>query len=133
MACPVVLSNYLVTALVNLLTNQGTYTSPATLYAALYTASPGQGNTGPEVSTVGTGYTRQPVTWSSVVSNQSTNTEVITFPLATSNWGTINFVALFDAASGGNLLAFAPATISINITTGSVFQINIGDLVLGFQ
>lgn len=134
MACQVALSNYLATALVKLLTNQGTYVSPPTLYAALYTASPGQGNTGPEVSaTGGSNYARQPIVWSAVTSNQATNTTVISFPTAGTNWGTISFIALFDALTGGNLLVFGAATTSIPITVGTVFQINIGDLALSLQ
>lgn len=133
MACQVTLSYYLVDALVKHLTNQATFTPPATLYAALFITSPGQNNTGTEVSTAGTGYVRQPVVWTVLTNHQSTNSAVITFPTAIANWGTVAFVALYDAVANGNLIAFAQMPAAVTINKPSVFQINLNQLVLSFQ
>lgn len=133
MACPVTLSFYLIDALLKHLTNQATFAPPTQLYLALYTNSPGQGNTGPEVSTIGTGYVRQAVAWTAVASHQTSNAVVITFPSPLIPWGTVNFVGLFDAASGGNLLAFAALNTAVAVNTGTIFQVNLNQLVLSFQ
>jgi hypothetical protein len=133
MSCSPVISNYLITKLLDVLTNQASYTSPTTVYLALYTSNPGVGNTGTEVS--GGSYARQSITWSSVGSGQSaSNTNTITFPTATGNWGTISYWALFDASTGGNLLMFTPTSISVAITTGQSYpNITSGQVVLAFQ
>lgn len=116
------------------LTNQGTYTSPATVYVALYTSNPNPDNSGTEVSTSGTAYVRQAVTWSTVgTGNSANNSATITFPTATANFGTVSYIALFDAVSSGNLLAFAAAASAIAVNTGNVYQLNAAQLVLSFQ
>lgn len=132
MACNPVLSNYLINKQLLVLTNQGTFTSPATVYLALYTSIPNPNNSGTEVS--GTAYVRQAITWAAVGSGQTTNNSVtITFPAAGSNWGTVTYLALFDASTSGNLLMFAPATTSIAVNTGNVYQVNTGQLVMSMQ
>ena len=39
------------------------------------------------------------------------------------NWGTITHAAIFDASTGGNMLAWAPLTTSRTINDGDVFRI----------
>lgn len=133
MACPLTLSYFLIDALLNAVTNQVAFTSPTTLYVGLFTSNPNPDNSGTEVSTSGTGYVRQAVTWSPVVSHQTDNAEVITFPISTSPWGTITYVALFDAVSAGNLLAFTLATTVVTLGTGNIYQFNPNTLILSFQ
>lgn len=81
---------------------------PATLYFALYTSAPTSAGGGTQVS--GNGYARVGVTAGTakftVTANAVTNDDAITWPQATGNWGDIVAVGIFDAASGGNLLAF---------------------------
>jgi len=43
-------------------------------------------------------------------------------------YGTVVAVGVFDAATGGNLLAYADLTASKTIDTGDVFRIPAGDL-----
>jgi|SRR5579871_2592046 len=135
MSCPLVLSNYLINKLLLTLTNQGQWTAPTTVYLALYTTNPNPNNSGTEVSTSGgSGYVRQAISWASVGSNLSVaNNAVITFPTASTNWGAITYLALFDAVSGGNMLMFTPLASSILINSGSIFQTAIGNLTAAFQ
>ena len=42
--------------------------------------------------------------------------------------GTVLAVGVFDASSGGNLLAYSTLTTNKTIDTGDVFRINAGDL-----
>ena len=132
MACTAVLSNYLINALLEVIVNQDTFTSPANIYLALFTTNPNPDNSGTEVS--GTAYARKAVTWSSVGTGISTsNSANITFPQAGSNWGTVAYLALFDALTSGNLLMFAPATTSIPVNSGNIYQVNAGLLTMSLQ
>jgi hypothetical protein len=133
MSCSPVLSNYLITNLLKVFTNQGTYSSPSTVYLALYTSDPNPGNSGTEVS--GGSYARQSITWASVGTGQSTsNTNTINFPTATGNWGAISYWALFDASTSGNLLMFAPVSTTITINNGQTYPaITSGELVMALQ
>lgn len=55
----------------------------------------------------------------------------ITFPTcSTTTWGTISTIVFFDAASGGNALAFADLTVPKAIGVNDTLKINAGDLTL---
>jgi len=101
------------------------YTAPATLYVGLYTSDPGEGNTGTEVS--GGSYARQSAAFT-ITGNAAANTAAIEFPTASGSWGTVTYVGVSDASSGGNLLASGALTTSKTISSGDVFRIPTGDL-----
>jgi hypothetical protein len=101
------------------------YTSPSTVYVALYTVAPTDSTTGTEVS--GGGYARQSASFTTT-GNAATNASAIEYPTATGNYGTVVATALLDASSGGNMLAFATLSASKTISTGDVFRIPAGDL-----
>ena len=98
------ITTYLENALENAVLRNTSYTSPATVYLALFTVAPGVGGGGTEVS--GGSYARQAVTFSAPASGATSNSGAITFPTATANWGTVVAWGLFDAATSGNLLLF---------------------------
>ena len=100
------------------------YTAPATLYVGLFTSSPGETGSGTEVS--GGSYARQTIAFT-VTGNQASNTAAVEFPTATASWGTVTFAAIYDALSGGNLLAYGALTTSKTIDNGDVFRIPAGD------
>ena len=100
------------------------YTAPATLYVGLFTSSPGETGSGSEVS--GGSYARQTIAFT-VTGNQASNTAAVEFPTATASWGTITYAAIYDAVSGGNLLAYGALTTSKTIDNGDVFRIPAGD------
>ena len=52
----------------------------------------------------------------------------IEFPTATASFGTVSHVAVFDASTGGNMIAYAALTASKAIDTGDVFRVPSGDL-----
>lgn len=82
------------------------------VYIALYKTNPTDSNTGEEVT--GGGYQRQSVTFSAPtqVADKGTiaNSADINFPVASAEWGTIAFVGVTDATTGGNLLAYQAIT-----------------------
>lgn len=120
------MSNYLENALINATLRNTSYTSPATVYVALYTTDPTDADTGTEIS--GNGYARQSVTFGAPSNGASTNSGAVEFPQATGSWGTVAFIGLRDASSGGNLLYHSPLDASKTISTGDVFRISAGNL-----
>jgi len=104
------------------------YTAPTTLYVALYTVAPTDTGGGTEVS--GGAYARQTAafTVSGTSPTTASNSAAVEYPTATANYGTVVAVGVFDASSGGNLLAYANLDTSKVVSTGDVFRFNTGDL-----
>jgi hypothetical protein len=103
------------------------YTPASTLYVGLYTAAPSYTGGGTQVS--GGSYARTAVTFSvSGTTTLCTNSAAVEFPTASASWGTIVAVGVFDASTGGNLLAWADLATNKTIDTGDVFRIATGDL-----
>jgi len=104
------------------------YTAPSTLYVALYTVAPTDTGGGTEVS--GGGYVRKTAAFTVSGTNPTTasNSAAVEYPTATANYGTVVAVGIFDALSGGNLLAYANLDTSKVVSTGDVFRFNTGDL-----
>jgi hypothetical protein len=118
-------SNYLETELLDHVFAGNAYTSPSAVYVGLFTATPGEDDSGTEVS--GGSYARQAGSFS-VSGNTATTTAAIEFPTATASWGTITHIGIYDASSAGNLLAYASLTASKAIASGDVFRIPTGDI-----
>jgi hypothetical protein len=120
------MSNFLENALVNATLRNTSYTSPTTVFVALYTTDPTDADTGTEVS--GNGYARQSVTFSAPSNGATSNSAAVEFPQATGSWGTVAYIGLRDASSGGNLLYHTALDASKTIATGDVFRISAGSL-----
>jgi hypothetical protein len=121
MATGVSLSNYYENKIIDHMFRGQAFTPPATVYLALFTVAPGETGGGTEVS--GGGYARKPVTFSAASAGSTSNSSDIDFGTATANWGTIVAVGLFDAATGGNLLAYGSLTSSKTVNSGDGFKI----------
>jgi len=120
------MSNYLENALINATLRNTSYTSPATVYVALYTSDPTDANTGTEVS--GGSYARTAVTFGAPSNGVSTNSAAVEFPTCTSSWGTITHIGILDASTSGNLLYHTPLTTSKVIDVDDIFRIASGNL-----
>ena len=120
-------SNYLETELLDHVFAGNAYTAPSTLYLALHTANPDEDGSGTEVSTSGTAYARQSASFT-VSGNTATTSAAIEYSTATANFGTVSHVGIWDASTGGNLIAYAALTSSKTIETGDVFRVPAGDL-----
>ena len=120
------MSNYLENALVNAVLRNTAYTSPTTVYLALYTSDPTDADAGTEVS--GNAYARQSITFGSPSNGVTTNSAAIEFPQATGSWGTVAYVGIRDASTGGNLLFHTALDASKTIATGDVFRVASGSL-----
>lgn len=105
--------------------------SPATVYLALSTADPLDDASG--IAEPSGGYARQSITFGTVSSTNGVGTSVsnnanVVFPIATGDWGSITHGALYDAASGGNMLSYWQWTASKLIETGDTWVLASGDL-----
>ena len=118
-------SNTFETTLLTWAFSSNSATRPTAWFLALYTAAPGEAGGGTEVS--GGGYARQSVAFT-ISGNEATNSGAIEYPTATSSYGTVTHVGVFDASSGGNLIAYAALATSKAIDTGDVLRVPAGDL-----
>lgn len=101
-------------------------TRPTAWYVGLFTADPTDTGSGATEIT-GNNYSRVSATFS-VSGATATTTAAVEFAAATGSWGTISHIGIFDASSGGNLIAHSALSASKAIGTGDVFRIPTGDL-----
>jgi|TARA_B110000259_G_scaffold182542_1_gene226295 hypothetical protein len=118
-------TNFLETEILDHVFAGAAYTAPSQHYLGLFTAAPGEAGGGTELS--GSAYARQTVDFSTSGATTS-NDAAIEFPTATGSWGTVTHVGVFDAATSGNLMAYATLSSSKAIATGDVFRVPTGDL-----
>ena len=117
-------SDYLENAILNATLRGVAYTSPATVYVALFTSDPTDAATGTEVS--GGAYARQAITFGAPSAGTCSNSADVLFPIATAAWGTVTHIGIFDAASGGNLLYSAALTTSKTIAADDQLKLATG-------
>ena len=118
-------TNFLETEILDHVFAGAAYSAPSQHYLGLFTAAPGEAGGGTELS--GSAYVRKAVNFATSGATTSNNA-AIEFPTATGSWGTVTHVGVFDAASSGNLMAYATLSSSKAIATGDVFRVPTGDL-----
>jgi len=116
------------------------FVAPTTLYVALFTNTSGNAATNLEagtltdevVTTGGTLYARQTITFAAASSGSSATNATVTFPTAGAAFGTITHVAVVDGATrgAGNVLFWGAVTTSKTIDTGDTFSISSGNLTV---
>jgi len=125
-------SDYLENKILDFLLGGVSYTPPTTLYIALFTVAPTDAGGGTEVS--GEGYARvavanNTINFPAASNGTKSNGTTITFPTATSDWGQIVAVGIYDSATNGNLLFWANLTTARTILSGDTAQFAAGSLV----
>lgn len=114
--------------------NKSTYAINATLnsllagseYLALFVNDPAPSGSGTEVT--GGSYARLPITWSTISANQKTNTAAINFTGLPAT--TINYWAIYDALTGGNLVYYGPLSQGVTVPVGGVFDVLANNLLI---
>lgn len=132
------MSDYIEQNLLKLLF-RGTALTPPSTYVALFITDPAETGAGTEVA--GGAYARQRVYTDGVTQpywtapaaeagggHEVRNAQVITFPDATADWGNVGYVAIYDAATGGNMLFAGALTSAKSILAGDVFRFKVDDL-----
>jgi len=124
------MSDYLEVALLNATLNGTAFTAVNNPYVSLHTADPTDAGTGTEVS--GGSYARTAASFATASGTSglvATDADV-TFPTATATWGTVGWIGLWDAASGGNMLYHTALDSSKTIDSGDIFKITTGNLTV---
>ena len=124
-----IMSDYLEGKFIDYILRNGTFASPASVYAGLFTASPADAGGGTEVS--GGAYQRVTLTgaFDAAVNGATSNTAIITFPTASAVWGAVTSIGIFDAATSGNLLFYGTFTNQpLQVDTGDTLSIAAGNL-----
>lgn len=130
-------STFLENELYDHLFRNAAYTSPTTVYAALFgtTASVANLEAGTLTGEIsGNAYARTAITFGAPASGAGSNSSAVTFPAASGgNWGTIRYMAIMDAATVGNVLMHTQLDSDVVINDGNQFQFNIGDIDADFK
>jgi hypothetical protein len=117
------------------------YVAPAAFWVALFTAGATDagvsGTTGVEPPGA-SAYARQPVTWVAAPaqddgSSAVWNNAVLQWQPATTGWGTLTGLGVFDAVTAGNLLAYAPLVIPKFVSYGDAVRFPVNTLMIGLQ
>jgi hypothetical protein len=132
-------SNFLENKVLDHVLGEGarTFTSPATIYLALFKetgtgtlANLEAGTLTDEISTSGTAYGRQGVNFSAAASGTAATNGTVSWTTATADWGTVTAVAVMDASTAGNVLFYGNLTASKAISSGDTFQISSTNLTV---
>lgn len=101
------------------------YTSPTTVYLGLFTTATSEVGGGTEVS--GGSYARLAITFSAgTLPGEAVQSAGLTFPAMPT--ATVVAVAIFDAASVGNMLIHGRLPRARSVTAGQPFILNSADL-----
>ncbi len=97
----------------------------ATTYIALFTANPTDVSGGGTEVTGGSyarvAFTNNTTNWPNASGTSPTtkaNGVAITFPAPSANWGTVTGMAVYDAASNGNLIGWTALNVNKTINNG---------------
>ena len=124
-------SDYTENLVLNWLLTTNSATRPTAWYVGLFTAAPSDTGGGTEVA--GSGYARTATGTITVSGTATTATNAAASEFAAAsggNWGTITHAAIFDASTGGNMIAWSALTTSRTINDGDVFRIPAGSLTV---
>lgn len=124
-------SDYLENELLDHVFGGASYSAPATVYVGLFTAAPSDAGGGTEVS--GGSYARTACTFGTAASGTIANSANCEFPTATASWGTVTHMAIFDAASAGNMLAWSALTSSKAVDTNDLLRFSAGQLTVSLD
>ena len=132
-------SNYLENALLDHVLTATAFAQPSR-YIALFNNTSGNaltnleaGTLTDEVSTSGTAYARQSVTFAAASGGSSATNATVTFPAATgAGFGSVTHVAVMnsDVEGSGNVLFYGAVTTAKQIDAGDTFQISSGNLTI---
>lgn len=128
------LSDYAEAALLDHLFSLSAGFAQPTLYLALSTADPTEDGSGlaepaagayARVVTAGTDWSR--------TANVVENANELSFPQATASWGTLTHAAIYDAATGGNLIAYGPLGTAKAIAANETLRFPAGNITFSLD
>ena len=132
-------SNYTENNVINALLRGVEFPLPTKTYLSLHTANPGESG-GNEVSTTNwPSYVRKDAAngdniedgWNAASDGTTTNAQQVLYPSHNGASAiTITHWAIYDAATGGNMLVYAPLNTSRTLQPGDVFVFDAGALTV---
>lgn len=122
-------SNYLEDRVLNHVFGGVTLAQPAAVYVALHTADPEEDGSGAQVT--GGSYARQAATFAASSGGSKATSANLVF--ADMPAATVTHVSIWDAVSGGNMLAGGALSVSKVVGAGDTFQITSGNLVVNLN
>ena len=133
------LMNYGENQLIECLFRNSSLSRPSTWYVALSTTAPNEDGTNVSEPS-DANYARQGLDtgasseWSDPSGGGSTdNTGELAWPAADTGFGTIGWIVLYDAVSGGNPWFWTALQSSVTVGAGEVFRFPAGDLDVAFD
>jgi hypothetical protein len=111
--------------------DNSTWTGFSTLHLALYTTPTGPGSEGTEVS--GSNYARVALAPSVLVSNGNgilTTNAAVETAVASGSWGTVTHVALHDASTAGNRIAWGALAAGLPVVNTQKIRFEAGAIIL---
>ena len=127
-------STYLANKLIDHQLGKTSFTMP-TVYVALSSTTPTAAGTN-VTEPSGGAYARvatSGATWNAAASGSTTNVAAITWTTASADWvggANLTYGVLYDASSGGNMLAYGALTVAKNVLDGDTASIAIGGLTV---
>jgi len=119
-------TDYLENALCNHLRGGTPLAQPAALYVGLFSTATTDAGGGTELS--GAGYAREAVAFGAPSGGVIANTGQVQFQASGGNWPSVTHAAVFDAASGGNMLWHGALTTPKQIDDGDLLNFNVGQM-----
>jgi hypothetical protein len=113
------------------------YTVPATYYIALSTTTPSSDGTG-VTEPSGGNYSRVAVTnnktnFTTAANGSLSNATQFAFPESTSSWETITHICLYDASTGGNLIAYDTLNPSRVVQSATTVLLAVGQMQISMM
>lgn len=121
------MTNDLANKIANASLRNQSYTSPANVYGALYSAAPTVSTNGTEIT--GNGYARQLATFNTPSAGNVSSNVALTWSCTGNNWPTVVAFAIVDDVTGGNIMYFKEVA-SRNIKVGDSVTIDSGNLTI---
>lgn len=122
-------SDYLENKILDHVLKNTSYSSPAAVYMALFSAAPNDAGGGTEVS--GGSYARTAITFAAAASGATSNSGAVTFPTASADWASaadLTHFGIFDASTVGNLLYWGALTDPKPVQNGDTASFAIGEI-----
>ena len=103
--------------------------SPTAVYIALFVGDPiGAGS---EVS--GNGYARETISFASASNRSVAQNAGVTFNEASGPWGSVDYYAIYDALTSGNMLAYGALSSARSIVSGNTPSIASGEVEISIN
>jgi hypothetical protein len=126
------ISDYLANELLDHMFRNEAYSQPASIFVALCTATPVDGDNGATISEPSGGsYARKEVNaWATASGGATENDSDFQFATSTATLGTLSHFALVDDLTNGNMLFFGALGTATPFTTGDYAKVLAGELVV---